>query len=89
MELAALLTGYQEKEQIKQTEFKAPAPGTFEAARDVQMPVAPPPALVEMMDMQVQLGESGGPFEGRETWDVPFQASGQVRIGKMVLNARG
>jgi hypothetical protein len=55
----------------------------------VGLPDASPPVPVEMMDVQVQVGESGGPFNGRETWDVTFKASGQVSIGKMVMNARG
>jgi hypothetical protein len=42
-----------------------------------------------MMDVQVQVGDNESLFEGRETWDITFQASGQVRIEKMVLNARG
>jgi hypothetical protein len=46
----------------------------------VDLPDAPPAAPVEMMDVQVQMGENI--FQGRQTWDMTFLSTGYVRVEK-------
>jgi hypothetical protein len=53
----------------------------------VDLPDAPPAAPVEMMDVQVQMGENI--FQGRETWDVKFLSTGYVRVEKLRMDSQG
>jgi hypothetical protein len=51
------------------------------------IPEAPPPAPVEMVDVQVQAGETA--FQGRETWEVTFLSTGSVRVEIRAMNSQG
>jgi hypothetical protein len=48
---------------------------------------AQPPAPVEMVDVQVQAGETA--FQGRETWEVTFLSTGSVRVEIQAMNSQG
>jgi hypothetical protein len=50
------------------------------------IPEAPPPAPVEMINVQVQTGK--GSFRG-ETWEVTFLSTGFVRVEIHVMNVQG
>jgi hypothetical protein len=89
IELMELLTGPQRRERREKTGVKIPERKFLNEDRDIQLPDAPPPAPVEMMETEEPARGIQGSFHGRETWDVTFKVGDKVRIEQMLQNTQG